>query len=70
MASRNFSSSVLTIFWIGGSYSSYQEQVVDRMDEGLVLLQGTLACLPTGREIRPCSSFTHERPEVSHEALL
>jgi hypothetical protein len=29
--------------------------VVDWMDEGMVLLQGTLASLPTRREIHPCS---------------
>jgi hypothetical protein len=46
-----------------------QEQVIIQVDEGLVLLQGTLACLPIGREIDPCSSLTHEHSKVSHETL-
>jgi hypothetical protein len=57
MASRDFSSSVLSIFMRGGAYSGYQEQVVNRMDDDLVLLQGTPACLPSGGD--PSVLFVH-----------
>jgi hypothetical protein len=49
--------------------SSYEEQVVCRVDEGLVLLQGALALVPAGRENRARPPLTHERSELSHEAL-
>jgi hypothetical protein len=49
MALGDFISSVLSIFMRSGASSGYQEQVVDRMDEGLVLLEGVLAYLPTRR---------------------
>jgi hypothetical protein len=40
--------------------SGYQEQMVHQMDEGTVLLQGTLACLCAGREVCARPAFTLE----------
>jgi hypothetical protein len=73
MASRNFSRLVLQIF-MGSearsrAHSTYKDQVVSRLDEGLVLLQGALAFVPMGRENRSRPPLTHERFELSYKAL-
>jgi hypothetical protein len=51
-----------------GAHSGYQEQMVSWVDKGLVLLQGTLACLSMGG-IHLCSSLAQEFSDFSHEAL-
>jgi hypothetical protein len=49
--------------------SGYEEQLVSREDEGLVLLQGAHAPMPAGRENRSCPLLAHERSELPNEAL-
>jgi hypothetical protein len=50
----------------GEADSDHQEQVVCLVDEGMVLLQGSFACLLAGREIHACPLFEHELPELSY----
>jgi hypothetical protein len=54
--------------WWSKADSGYQEQMVHRMDEGMVLLQGTLACLPASGEICARLAFAHEWHALSHGA--
>jgi hypothetical protein len=73
MASRNFNSLALLTF-MGNEQQSwtcfgYKEQVVSRVDEGLVLLQGVLTRVPAGSENCSRSPLAHERSELPHEAF-
>jgi hypothetical protein len=50
------------------AHSGYQEQMVSWVDEGLVLLQVTLARLPAWGENYSCSPVAHERSELTYKA--
>jgi hypothetical protein len=48
--------------------SGHQEQMVCRIDESIVLLQGACACLLIGREICTCPALAYDWPRLSQGA--